>query len=755
MHLREYFTDEAKIRADLQSQMFVRYLIISFAALFLFFFRHALPFPFPQFFIVSCASLLSNLVLHLLSLKKSMLKWAYGSYPYIDAAIAPFIFCCSGGFLSPFVITHIASNIASCIIYTRDKNLALRTLFILLAGYLGVAFLQKFKVLPIYMDYARIMMANDAFFYFVTIITTFIITAAYFLVQVLNFHIHQMLDEMSKAFDGVIKGTIATVGQDFFVHLTKNLAESLKIRCCMIGELSNNNQSLRTLAVWKENNIDAGFEIPLKGTVFSAVLLDGQCTIGAGIGIHYPANPILEQCKAAFFFGIVLKDSMANPIGMLCLINDQPLQNMYLVEPLITVFASRAKAELERKLTEGKRARIEMQLAHAHKMAAIGQLVGGVAHDFNNMINTISGYANLLHSKLDSNSPFRNHVQHIITASGRTADLVSQLTQFARRGMAHLQLVNVHDLLDETIVFLGRTIGRNIAIVKRYAAQNPVTAGEAALLQSVFLNLGINARDAMDGKGGEILFTTSDAILDATGTLCQSFNIEPGSYLCIGVSDTGRGMSEEALGHLFEPFYTTKPRGKGTGLGLANVWGYIENFKGAIEVRSEEKKGTTFTLYLPLAGNMARLSMPMENGRPLSQSAPGIIKKVLVVDDEPSLRDICSEILTSGGYACSLCENGVDAVDFMKKEGDSVDLAIVDMMMPRMNGYDTFYELRKINPALKIILTSGFLHDKEFKDILKEPNTAFIHKPFTEQKLLDEIKSLCRKGQTGYAPHLY
>lgn len=605
MHLREYFTDEAKIRADVRTQMLFRYSIICFAGLFLFVFRHALPFPFPQFFIVSCASLLSNLAIHLLSLKKSWLKKTFGLYPYIDAAIAPFIFQCTGGFLSPFVITHIASNIASCIVYTRDRDLALRTLFILLAGYLGVAFLQKFQALPIYLDYARTMMANDAFFYFVTIITTFIITAAYFIVQVLNFHIHQMLDEMSKAFDSIIKGTIATVGQDFFVHLAKNLLESLKIRCCIIGELSNKNQSLRTLAVWKESGIDDGFEIPLNGTVFSTVVLEGRCTVTTGLGLLYPANPVLAECNAEFFFGIVLSDSKAQPIGILCLINDSPLQNLYLVEPLLSVFVSRASAELERKLSEDKRAKIEMQLAQAQKMGAIGQLVGGIAHDFNNMISAISGYAYLMHSKLDGDSIFRKHVQHIITASGRAADLVGQLTQFARRGTPHVQSVNVHEIMDETIILLERTINRNIALVKRYSAQRTVTAGDATFLQNVILNLGINARDAMNEKGGEIVFTTSDTLLDTTDTLCQSFNIKPGPYLNIGVSDTGEGMSGVVLGHLFEPFFTTKPKGKGTGLGLANVWAYIENFKCAIEVKSEEKKGTTFTLYLPLDGDKA------------------------------------------------------------------------------------------------------------------------------------------------------
>ena len=741
-HFREYFTDETKIKADVQSQMLFRYVIISFATLFLYLFRQSLPFPFPQFFLVACASWLSNMVLHLLSLKKSLLKRTYGLFPYIDALIAPFIFQCTGGFLSPFVITHIASNMGSCIVYTRIRNLAFHTLFILLGSYLGVAFLQKFHVLPSSIGYATTMMANETFFYFITIITASIITASYFLVQALNFHVHQMLDEMSNGFDSIIKGTIASIGHDFFVHLARSLVESLKIRCVMIGELSHKNQSLRTLAVCKDSGVDDGFELPVSGTVFSEVVAHSRWTITSDFDRLCPTNPLLAQCNAKFFFGIVLIDSRAKPIGVLCLINDRPLHNMYLVDPLITIFASRASAELERKMAEDKRQAIEMQLAQAQKMEAIGQLVGGIAHDFNNMVSAISGYAYLLRSKLDADSPYQKYVNHIITAGGRTAHLVGQLTQFARRGMPSISPVNVHELLDETIVFLERTISKNIVMSKQYSAQKPVTAGDATFLQNVFLNLGINARDAMEEKGGILAFTTNDMVLEKNSMLCQSFQIAHGEYLCVDISDTGIGMSKEVLGHLFEPFFTTKAKGKGTGLGLANVWGYIENFKGAITVRSEAGKGTTFTLFLPLAIGIERLPIVL----PSIPSTIRMIKEILVVDDEPAMREICGEILTLGGYFVRACENGLEAVDFMKKEGALIDMVILDMMMPHMNGHDTFFELRKINPAVKIILVSGFLNEKELKGILRETNTAFIQKPFTDQQLLGEIKSLALRA---------
>jgi signal transduction histidine kinase len=280
------------------------------------------------------------------------------------------------------------------------------------------------------------------------------------------------------------------------------------------------------------------------------------------------------------------------------------MKNMHLIEPIVSVFASRAAAELERKNNEDKRKSVEMQLAQAHKMAAIGQLAGGIAHDFNNTISAISGYAHLLRSKLDPASPYQKYIQHIIGAGSRTADLVGQLAQFSHRGTANAQRVNTHELMDETIVFLERTITSSISVEKQFNAKRPVTEGDGTLLQNVLLNLGINARDAMEEKGGEIVFATFDAVLEDGNALCQSFNIEPGNYLLICVSDTGSGMNSDVLSHVFEPFFTTKPKGKGTGLGLANVWGYIENFKGAIEVKSAEGKGATFSLYLPMARSL-------------------------------------------------------------------------------------------------------------------------------------------------------
>jgi signal transduction histidine kinase len=601
MHIREYFTDETKIKADIQSQMLLRYFIVGFATVFLFVFRYELPFPFPHFFLVACASWISNMVIHVLSLKKTMLKKVYGFIPYNDALIAPFIFQCTGGFLSPFVITHVASNIGSCIVYTRNKNLALNTLFILSAGYLGVAFLQKFHILPNGIGYAQAMMDNDAFFYFVTIVTALIFTGAYFLVRALNYHVHQMLNEISHSFYSILKGTVSAVGQDFFIHLTRHLSQSLFARCAMIAELTNKGESLRSLAVWKDGKVDENFESPVEGTIFADVLARQKCGIDENTDALFQTNPLLAQCKAVFFFGEALNDSKGKPIGLLCLVNDKPMHNMYLVEPLVSIFASRAAAELERKQNEERQKSVELQLAHAHKMNAVGQLASGIAHDFNNMFGAVSGCAQLLAQKIAGDSPHQRYIKHILDASRHTSELVGQLTRFALRDKPESTLVDVNKTVEDTIEILRGTIHKKITITKNPAEGAMYIRGDAARFANVLLNLGINARDAMEEcYSGTLSFSTATAVLEKAGLLCQSFSIEPGNYISIGVSDTGIGMSKETLDHIFEPFFTTKPKGKGTGLGLSNVWGYVENYKGAIEVKSEPGKGSVFTLYFPL-----------------------------------------------------------------------------------------------------------------------------------------------------------
>ncbi|HEX7510963.1 MAG TPA: response regulator, partial [Chitinivibrionales bacterium] len=262
--------------------------------------------------------------------------------------------------------------------------------------------------------------------------------------------------------------------------------------------------------------------------------------------------------------------------------------------------------------------------------------------------------------------------------------------------------------------------------------------GDGTQLANVLLNMGINSRDAMaEMRNGVLSFTTASASLEKSGVLCQSFNIDPGDYAVISVSDTGTGISKATLEHLFEPFFTTKPKGKGTGLGLANVWGYVENYKGAVEIKSELGAGSTFTLYFPLTKKKDPAEAEMRAGVP---GAP--VSSILVIDDDPTIRHIALEILTNKGYTVFSAEDGKKAVAFFSDSVNRVDVALLDMIMPELNGRDTFYQLRKIDPNLRVIMVSGTITPHDMKPMLDEPGTAFLSKPFSKEQLLSAVRAM-------------
>ncbi len=742
MHLWDAVADEKRLRIDLNHTMFFRYCLCVFSMFFLFIFRKQLPFPFPDFLFVCCGFLLLNNVLHLLSFRKNALRKIYSLLPYSDTVIAPFVFQVSGGFLSPFVITHIVTSLVSGFMYTSNYKVSQRLAILLVASYLTVAILQKFGVLPCSMLYVKTMMANNFFFIFIVMLTTCIMISCILLVKIASIHAFKILNDLTVSFNSIIRGTAASIGQDFFFQLLKHLSESLSMRCVLVAELKNKNASIRTLAVWKDGKNDENFESPIAGTVFSEVLSRKKCFLDNNLETLYQTNPIIAQCKAVFFYGVLLSDSKEKPIGMLCLTNDKPLLNLYLVEPLVTIFASRAAAELERKIAEEKQKTIEMQLAHAHKMEAIGNLVGGIAHDFNNMVSAIGGCAQLLKTKLDPESPHQRYVTHIINAGTHTVELINRLTGFARREKPRIVPVDVHRVIDDTFVLMEGTTKKNITLVKSLSASEWVVPSDDASLQNALLNMAINARDAMENEGGTLTFETATTFLEKSNTLCQSFQIPPGDYMIVSILDTGIGMNDEVMRHLFEPFFTTKPKGKGTGFGLANVWGFVENYKCAIDVKSKPGEGSVFTLYLPLLRKPVAAPSVSTAAAERIENKIDHIKTILIVDDEAAQREISREMLDDKGFSLVFRENGLEAVNYVKDTEAGVDLVILDLMMPVMNGHDAFYEMRKIDPKLKILIASGYINKKDLKGIVKEPMTAFIQKPFTGEMLLKAIHDI-------------
>jgi PAS domain S-box-containing protein len=367
--------------------------------------------------------------------------------------------------------------------------------------------------------------------------------------------------------------------------------------------------------------------------------------------------------------------------------------------------------------------RAEQHFRQAQKMDVVGQLAGGVAHDFNNMLSGILGFAELLKLKLKDDLSANKYVDKIIETAARSSDLTRKLLAFARKGKTVSTPIDINAPIKEAISILERSIDKRIKINTKLSAEQTTIIGDPSLLQNAFLNLGINARDAMP-NGGVLSFSSSIVFLDSTFCDENIPGADPGFFIEILVSDTGTGMDKHVMEKIFEPFFTTKEVGKGTGLGLAAVYGTIKEHKGSIKVYSELGVGTIFKIYIPVDKNIV-LSKTDEEPELITGKG-----KILFVDDESIIRNVGFSQLTNLGYEVILAEDGQQAMDIFKTQYKEISIVILDMIMPRLNGKDTFLKMKEIQPDVKVIFSSGFSHDGRVNDLLKLGAIAFLQKPY-------------------------
>ncbi|MBD3420511.1 MAG: PAS domain S-box protein [Chitinivibrionales bacterium] len=387
--------------------------------------------------------------------------------------------------------------------------------------------------------------------------------------------------------------------------------------------------------------------------------------------------------------------------------------------------------------------RVEEQLRQSDKMQAIGQLAGGIAHDFNNQLAGILGFGELLREEVDKNELLTRYADNILLGVKRAADLTAQLLAFSRKGKYLSVSVDMHRIVFEVVNLLKHSIDKSITIRQQLNANPPMVLGDPTQLQSAVLNLALNARDAMPA-GGEMRFDTDIVELDDRWCAKQQQQVDPGQYLCMCVGDTGCGMDEGLVQRIFEPFFTTKEQGKGTGMGLAAVYGTIRNHKGAIDVTSAPQSGSTFRIYLPILNfDEAESGVSIIKAEPVEKGSATI----LLVEDEEMVRDVAGNMLESLGYTVLICDNGEDAIELYRKRHASVDLVLLDMIMPRMGGKQTFVEMKKINPDIIAVIASGYSIDSEARTILDVGARGFIQKPFRKAELSQVVGEALAKNR--------
>jgi two-component system, cell cycle sensor histidine kinase and response regulator CckA len=392
---------------------------------------------------------------------------------------------------------------------------------------------------------------------------------------------------------------------------------------------------------------------------------------------------------------------------------------------------------------ESDRVELESRLLQAQKLEAIGRLVGGVAHDFNNRLLVIMGYAELLKRGSAGNPQLEAHADLVLASSRRAADLTRQLLAYSRRQVLRPRPTDLNGVVDGMRRMLERVIGERMELVTVLGAKHPMLA-DPGQIEQVLMNLMLNACDAMP-DGGRVTVETGDI------ELAQAENpadLPSGQYVVLTVTDTGTGISEQVRAHLFEPFFTTKEVGKGSGLGLASVQGIVRQSGGGIAVRSGEGLGSTFVVYLP------RATEELAAAPPVAEPAARMVQleTVLVVDDEDDVRRLLVDVLRLGAYVVLEARDGEHALEIAQRHGGPIDLLVSDIVMPRLTGLELADRLRVRHPELKVLFMSGYAERESERERLRDlsPNEQYIQKPFLPADLFRRANAILRA--TAAAP---
>lgn len=384
------------------------------------------------------------------------------------------------------------------------------------------------------------------------------------------------------------------------------------------------------------------------------------------------------------------------------------------------------------------RCKLEEQFRQAQKMEAVGHLAGGLAHDFNNILSVMLGYAELMLDALEPDAPMRDDIEEICRAGERGNALTRQLLSLSRgRPAGSPEVLLVSQVVTEMQTLLQQALSAQIDLTLITHFSNGKVLADPSQIEQVLMNLTINARDAMP-NGGKLSVETVDLELDADYCTAHH-NVTPGPYVMLAVTDTGTGMDAQTRARLFEPFFTTKERGKGTGLGLATVFGIVTQLRGHIWVYSELDRGTTFKIYLP------RTDLPPDATAPRPRRTLTTLQgteKVLLVEDDPSVRNVTSAILRRQGYDVLEAQNGAEAISLCEQFEDQIRLLITDIVMPQMGGRELVASLLPLNPNLRILYVSGYTENSILANGMLDGEIAFLAKPITPQALLSKVREV-------------
>jgi signal transduction histidine kinase/ActR/RegA family two-component response regulator len=393
-----------------------------------------------------------------------------------------------------------------------------------------------------------------------------------------------------------------------------------------------------------------------------------------------------------------------------------------------------------------ERKQLEGQLRQAQKMEAVGRLAGGIAHDFNNLLNVITGYGEMLSDHFAAGDPMTARVDQIKKAAQRAAALTRQLLAFSRKQVIEPRVLDLNALLAETDNMLRRVIGEDVELITVQGQDLGRIKADPGQIEQIVMNLVINARDAMP-QGGRLRIETANSDLDAA-YVRQHPGARAGSYVMLAVSDNGVGMDAEIQSHIFEPFFTTKETGKGTGLGLATVYGIVKQNLGYIWLSSEPGKGASFLIYLPRVHENLEAAQAREPARP-----PRGTETVLVVEDEDAVRHVIREALRQFGYTVLESGDAEEGLRLSETHAGPIQLLVTDMVMPKMNGWILAQQVQARRADIRVLYMSGYTDNSVVQQGVLERGLAFLQKPFTLKALAVKVRQTLDAPQGDTSPH--
>jgi PAS domain S-box-containing protein len=530
----------------------------------------------------------------------------------------------------------------------------------------------------------------------------------------------------SEAWQALHRATTA-VGEAFFQALVRELSQLFSADYAFVGEILPGGRRVRTRALWAKGGAADNIEYDLAGTPCANALAQGVCVLDEGLQAAYPDDHLLVTLGVQAYYGVLLRASNGQPVGLLVVLHSRPLAEVATVRSLITVFAGRAGSELER-------LKAEAELRQAQKIESIGQLAGGVAHDFNNSLQAIMGFTTLARDSSIGAVERDECLREILTASARAVDITRQLLLFSRQQPLQMVDVELGELLARLTKFVRRLLPETVDL-RIEPAPGPVwITADKTQVEQVLINLCVNSRDALSEHRGTIVIRHGAVEFEPESAKEHPWS-RPGRFAELVVRDDGCGMDAATLARIFEPFFTTKGRERGTGLGLSVVHGIVQRHEGFVHVTSHPGQGTEFRVYFPLGKEPGEATAAI--------AAAGKTRgagTILVAEDEPGVRSMVERLLLRSGYQVVLACDGEDALRVFEKRRDEIDLLLLDVVMPRATGFEVYRRVSAERPDIPVIFCSGYNEELSTRKVGLPGHARLLPKPYALDDLLAAIR---------------